>query len=214
MHARVDADVDRRIRQVAATYRRQGYRVTDPGTSAAIPTFLHGCTPDLIAEKEGDHVVIEVKRASALRGANDVADIAERVAATPGWRFEVVALPSESETTGGSASDWLNIMLRRRAHDDDMTQQCIYLAVVLERLLEIVASHEKLRVREKTGRKLAAELAYHGVIDQTLLERINTAFSWRSELVHGTATPSSPVEQASEIESVCRELLEQSMAEA
>jgi hypothetical protein len=214
MSARADAGVDRRIRQVAATYRKQGYRVTSPGEPGAIPAFLHGCTPDLIAESDGDKVVIEVKRASALRGSNDLADIAERVAAAPGWRFEVVALRSEIETNGLSASEWLGTMLRRHAHEEDMAQQCVYLAAVLEHLLAIVASREKLRAREKTGRRLAAELVYHGVIDQVLLDRINAAFAWRDALVHGMVTSGPAGEQAPEIESICRELLAQSMAEA
>jgi hypothetical protein len=121
---------------------------------------------------------------------------------------------SEDETTGMPAADWLDAMLSRRAHDDDMIQQCIYLGVVLEHLLQLVASREKLRAGDKTATRLAAELTYHGVIDQSLLERINGAFAWRSALVHGMTTPRPPAEQASEIESICRELLAQSMAEA
>jgi hypothetical protein len=213
-NAHQDTAVDRRRKQVASTYRKQGYRVTVPTTPDMLPAFLRGCQPDLIAEKDGDLVVIEVKRANAVRHSNDLDELADRVAATPGWRLELVAMRSEDETTGMPAADWLDAMLSRRAHDDDMIQQCIYLGVVLEHLLQLVASREKLRAGDKTATRLAAELTYHGVIDQSLLERINGAFAWRSALVHGMTTPRPPAEQASEIESICRELLAQSMAEA
>src|SRR5580692_1769090 len=140
MKARSDNGIDRRIRQVAATYRKQGYHVTGSGTSDAIPSFLHGCKPDLVAEKDGDKVVIDVKRANTLRGTNDLAEIAERVAAMPGWRLEVVALRSEDETIAEPVADWLKTMLGRRAQDEEATQQCIYLATVLEYQLSIIAS--------------------------------------------------------------------------
>src|SRR5690349_14437535 len=81
---------ERTSRRVAASYRKQGYRVVVPVAPDALPVFLRDCQPDLIAERDDDHVVVESKPAGTLKGANDLVDLAERVAAQPGWRLELV----------------------------------------------------------------------------------------------------------------------------
>jgi REase_AHJR-like len=210
MTTRSDTAIDRRRKQVASNYRKQGYHVRVPAASDAVPAFLFGCQPDLIAEKDGDQVVIEVKRSDALRQTNDLTELAERVAGVPGWRLEVVVLRSEDEGAEAPAANWLETMLGHRAAGAHAVHHCVYLVEVLDYLVRGIASNNRIRVRDKTVRRLAAELAYAGIIDQDLLDRIGSALAWRDALMHGnTATPSESA-MAREIEQICRELQAQS----
>lgn len=208
MHS--DAAVDRRRKQVAATYKKDGYRVTVPAAADVVPAFLHGCQPDLIAEKDGDRVVIEVKRSSALRGTNELSELAERVAAAPGWRLEVVALQSDDGIPGVPVADWLEAMLGQRASSAHAFHHAIYLAEVLDCLVRGIALKNHLTVRDKTARRLAAELVYAGVIDQDLLDRIETSLAWRNTVMHGAGAMGPVTDDAAEIERICRDLLVQS----
>jgi REase_AHJR-like len=211
---RSDTAVDRRRRQVAAEYRKQGYHVTKPAASGVVPVFLRGCQPDLIAERDDDKVVIEVKRSNVLRGNNDLVELAERVAASPGWRLEVVALRGEEQAPDLAVPDWLNSMLRRRGSDGNEVFQCIYLVEVMEYLIRSIALRNNFRVRDKSSHRIAAELVYDGIIDQELLDRIGAVNSWRDALMHRKDVPRPAADQVAEIESVCRDLLAQSMIEA
>jgi Holliday junction resolvase len=206
MEMQPDTAVDRRRKQIAAAYRKQGYRVTVPTTSGTVPAFLHDCHPDLIAEKDGDQVVIEVKRSRALKGANDLTELAERVAAAPGWRLELVALRSDDDARRVLAPDWLKTMLRPPAPGTDIAHHCIYLGEVLDYLIRGTALLNHIRVRDKTAARLAVELAFAGVIEQNLLDRIENAFAWRNALMHVTPLPRPAVDQAAAIEEICREL--------
>ena len=96
MSTMADAAEKRKLRSIARQYERDGYRVTVPERGGDLPAFLQGFTPDLIAESEGDRVVIELKRSDAVPGSNELRDLAERVSGEPGWRFELVTLPRSS----------------------------------------------------------------------------------------------------------------------
>jgi hypothetical protein len=205
-----DAAVDRRRRQIAATYRKRGYRVTVPATSGTGPAFLRDFQPDIIAEKDGDHVVIEVKRSRALKGANDLTELAERVAAVPGWRLELVALRGEDDARRVLAPDWLDTMLTPPGPGTDIAHHCVWLGEVLAYLIRGTALLNRIRVRDKTATRLAAELAFAGVIDQDLLDRIEDAFAWRNALMHAMPLPRPASDQAAEIEKICRDLQAQS----
>ena len=96
---------------VARRYARKGYRVMRPGPGQPPPAFLGDFVPDLIAERDEDRVIVEVKRSDLVRGANELAAVAARVAREPGWRFELIALPA----TGAS---------RRRRRQGVVTDFC------------------------------------------------------------------------------------------
>jgi REase_AHJR-like len=204
MGTQTGTDVDRRRRQIAASYRKQGYRVTAPTAASALPAFLSDCHPDLIAEKDGDRVVIEVKPARALKGTNDLVKLAERVAAEPGWRLELVALNSQDDDDALLlAPDWLGQMLQPGAND---VTSAIYLVEVLTYLLRGVARRNALRLRDKSAERVAHELAFAGVIDETYLARINDILAWRNGLMHGLTVSPSPAEQTAAIKNLCRDL--------
>jgi hypothetical protein len=173
MAAQTQSTGERTLRRVASSYRKQGYRVTSPPPTDALPPFLHDCQPDLIAEREDDHVVVEVKPAGSLKGANDLVELAERVAAQPGWRLELVTFKDKDPDAAVISPQWLQQILEPT--NEALT--CAYRIEVVGFLLRAIALRMRLRVRDKSAVGLAHELA-------------STAISTRPSY-NGSMTPSA-----------------------
>jgi REase_AHJR-like len=206
MGTHIDMEVDRRRRQIAASYRKQGYRITNPAESDTLPAFLGAYHPDLIVEKDGDHVVVEVKAARALKGSNDLVKLAERVAAEPGWRLELVALRSQDNDVLVLAPDWLDRILIPAGSGAADVLTCTYLAEVLVYLLRGIALHHKLRLRDGSSAGVVHELAFAGIVDEAELGRIKDALAWQADLMRGLPVSRSTAEQATLIKTICHEL--------
>jgi Holliday junction resolvase len=206
MGTQTDTEADRRRRQIAASYRKQGYRITTPAEAGTVPAFLGDYHPDLIVEKGGDHVVIEVKTARALKGSNDLVKLAERVAAEPGWRLELVALKSQDNDVLVLAPDWLERMFRPVGSGAADVLICTYLAEILAYLLRGMALHHNIRLRDKSPGRVVHELAFAGLVNESDLTRIEDALAWQSDLMHGISVSRPPAEQATLIKMLCRDL--------
>jgi hypothetical protein len=207
---------DRTSRRLAASYRKLGYQVAAPPAPEALPEFLRDCHPDMIAEKDDDHVVVEIKAAGTLKGANDLVDLAERVAGQSGWRLELVTFrdpdADRKHDAGLGSPAWLSQMLHAPGED---TLNNVYRLEVLSFLLRGLALQADIRPAGKPEQTLARELAFAGWIDECLLARIEAVFSWRNDLMHRRA-PTSPtsVEQVAHLAELCHDVLAQVPTEA
>ena len=197
---------ERTLRRVAASYRKAGYRVVVPSTREALPPFLHDHAPDLIAERDDDRVVVEIKPAGSLKGANDLVELAERIAAQPGWRLELITFKDKDPDAVALSPDWLQRMLHP---PNDDTFACVYRTEVLGFLLRSIALGQNMRGRNKLSVAIAHELAFAGLIDATLVGRIDDAFHWQAKLMQGQAPMPTATEQAVELENLCLELFAQ-----
>jgi hypothetical protein len=193
-------------RRIAATYRKGGYDVAVPSASDALPTFLQGYSPDLIAEKDDDRVVIEIKAIGSLKGANDLVELAERVHSQPGWRLELVTFKAPDPDATIASSDWLNRMLQPPKDD---RFNCFYRLEVLGFLIRSVALRRNLKVNGQAEPAIGHQLAFEGVIEPALASRIDDAFRWKTNLLRGYAHSPSAAEQAIELENLCRDILAQ-----
>jgi hypothetical protein len=206
----IDTVIEKKRRRVAADYRRRGYRVTRPESGSTVPSFLRDCHPELIAERDDDRVVIEIKRSHKLRGSNDLEELAARVAAEPGWRLELVTLGRDGDEGDiVSRPDWLENMLRRPDLGGDPGQvylHVVYLGQVLEFLIRGVALLNHIGTRDKPAARIARELVFKGVMGQPTLDRIEMALGYRNSLLHEWAAPEHQVEQVAEMTALCRDI--------
>jgi hypothetical protein len=198
----------RTLKRVAADYRQQGYRVVAPATPDALPAFLRDCQPDLIAERDDDHVVVEIKAAGTLRGANELVVLAERVEKQPGWRLELVTFKERDPDAAAVSAEWLERMLApvHASPTADGRFASAYLLDVLGVLLRGIAVNTRSPVANMAGDEIARSLAFKGIIDAALLTRIEYVFRWHKSLMRGLAPAPSPDVQAVEIEAICRDL--------
>jgi Holliday junction resolvase len=82
-------------RLVAKKYEDLGYAVTTEPSLSAIPFSLAGYQPDILAEKENEHLLIEVKRASSKVDTRRFLLVDEEVSRHPGWKFLIVTIADE-----------------------------------------------------------------------------------------------------------------------
>lgn len=177
---------ERMLRTVARRYKRHGYRVTMPAEGTALPAFLKGFTPDLIAESDDDRVIVEVKQNSALRGSNELNAIAERVSREPGWRFELVTIPSVKSVSPPAAERMDSIAKRARAAiDAGLTDAAYaYAWTVLEVLIGDLAVQNELPPAKRPIAQVARDLVARGIVSGEVLDAIEQAFATRNQVVH------------------------------
>jgi hypothetical protein len=173
-----------------------------PSKADALPEFLRDCQPTLVAEREDDRVVVEIKPTEALKGANELVELAERVATQPGWRLELITLGRSQPPEPPRGEDWLDAKLSLTSD----VAGCFYRAALLEMLIRSLAVLEGLRVKNKPAIDLAHELGFQGAIDSELLGRISTALGWQSELLHDATSIRPAPEQAAELDAICSAL--------
>lgn len=186
MSTMADAAERRKLRSIARRYERDGYRVTLPERGGDLPAFLQGFTPDLIAESEGDRVVIEIKRSDAVPGSNELRDLAERVSGEPGWRFELVTLPPVERVAVPTVERMEVIAGRARramsAGLNDVAYAYAWMAV--EELLDALALQHGLSVAKMAIGQAVRELVFRGIIPREALDAVEQARAVRDHLVH------------------------------
>ena len=185
-------------RKVARKYKLLGYEVLESPGADRLPEFMQGMRPDIVARSALDNVVIEVKPRSALKGANDLVDMAERVSGHPDWRFELVVLDEGERGRRPGAGPSRDDLFRtvQAAADARLTDvAAVYLAQVLVTAARDLARRHKAAVRGRADRVLFTELGFHGVLPQALVQRCLAVLDRRNDLVHapnGGEPPSMP----------------------
>ncbi|QFZ83155.1 hypothetical protein GFK26_10465 [Variovorax paradoxus] len=82
-------------RLIAKRYEKQGYVVTLEPPPSSIPFSLAGYTPDILATKGDEHILIEVKSPNARLNRDIYLSVDREVQQHPGWRFELVTVTGD-----------------------------------------------------------------------------------------------------------------------
>src|ERR1041385_4769889 len=88
------------LERIADGYRRRGFDVIVQPRGADLPSFLADSSPDIIARRGSENLLIEVKDSARESDQTYVESTAERVAAQPGWSFVIMA-PAPTSTLEG-----------------------------------------------------------------------------------------------------------------
>lgn len=182
--------INRRVRDVARTYRNRGYEVIINPTMDDLPAFLHGTKPDIIAQKDNDKVIIEVKTQPKLQGSNEIVSLAERVASENTWRFElVVTNRAEKETSlaspeiarlFGKLLSEAQVLFKSGLRDAAV----VYAFSALEALIRDIARKHETNADEKSFPLLLRALVYQGYIDHELFSSLQILQEERNRIVH------------------------------
>lgn len=173
----------REVLAAARRYRRAGYAVHKPGDPHGVPDFLGDLAPDFIAERPDDKVVVEIKRANAVPGSNDLVEIADRVASQPGWRFELIALSDASTITQPDLARSTD-EVRRLLDQGFAAPAFVFAYAVLENLLAHAALREGINPADATPAGLVRDLVVRGVLDEQSRQDIADARTRRNTLAH------------------------------
>src|SRR6516164_8660961 len=77
------------IREYADWYSQQGYQVSVEPPARELPEFLRTLAPDLIARRDGENIVVEVKTSSPA-SFEQVQQLARALEHRAGWKLQVV----------------------------------------------------------------------------------------------------------------------------
>lgn len=181
-----DAAERRAIEAIARRYARQGYRVSAAAEAAALPSFLGSYRPDLIAERADDRVIIEVKSSDRVRGANDIPELAERVADAAGWRFELIVLRRTDAVLKDLRSQaWRYVELGLSG------PAAIVAAHAVEEAMELLASRSDRHARGKSSDRIARDLLEKGAISRDAFQAIRAVFQARQAALTGNGSASA-----------------------
>ncbi len=179
------------LERIAADHRARGYDVVVEPRGSDLPAFLVGTTPDLIAHRGGEHIVIEVKSSPQDVDRLQLTTIADRVAAHHGWRFVLMASdPRVNDRSVGSVLDEGTVRRRldeaRSLADSGHSEAALLLAWgALEALLRRIVDTEEGRRRNDPA-SLLRSAASEGLVGPDDWTRLNEAFRVRTAIAHGT----------------------------
>jgi hypothetical protein len=77
------------IRQYADWYAQQGYEVSVEPSPRDLPEFLRTLAPDMIARRDGENIVVEIKTSSPA-SFEAIQRLARALEHRPGWKLQVV----------------------------------------------------------------------------------------------------------------------------
>ncbi len=77
------------IKQYADWYSRQGYQVSVEPSPRELPEFLRTLAPDMIARRNGENIVVEIKTSSPA-SFEQVQRLARALEHRAGWKLQVV----------------------------------------------------------------------------------------------------------------------------
>ena len=196
------------LQATAEQYRREGYDVEiEPRLD-----FLPGLRPDLVARKDGENRVIEVKSRSAL-ASRSASDIARIVRAQPGWSFDLVLVgePERVDSPDGSLPLDRD-SVARRADEAEQALAAGHIAAAL--LLAWAAWEAAVRVlidAEEPGSVAATGLGevrdqarFRGFVSSDEYDRLKEMRRFRNAIAHGFSVSAFSEELVRELIAMAR----------
>jgi hypothetical protein len=176
------------LARVAEEYRRRGYQVSIEPVGDAVPEFLAGFRPDIIARSDQESVVVEVKVGVRMSAVDRYQELAQRVNAQPGWRFDLVYV--DVAQVSGTLPDLSEIGDRTaRAQNllasGDSEAAFLLLWGSLEALLRLLAERLRLPVTTLPPSALLRELYSAGELGRDAYSLAMDLLALRNSLVHG-----------------------------
>jgi hypothetical protein len=187
------------LEQVAEKYRADGYEVHVLPAKAELPEFLKHFTPDLLAYRGQEKVVIEVKNRSDLRKDASLSYVAAEVNSQPGWRFDLIVQASDTSFDpifSGSTEPSIDGILQlaadaeRLAASGELTAACLLAWSGVEAALRRLASQAGLNLESTSPLYLLNALATEGLLAQPDYATLNSLFRLRNSLAHGLKSTS------------------------
>ncbi len=189
------------LEKVAERYQADGYDVQILPSKADLPEFLQHFTPDMLAIRGHQKVIVEVAERSDLRKDASLSYVAAEVNSQPGWRFDLVVQsrdtsidPVVTAATEPTSDDILQLAdtAERLVSSGELMAACMVAWSAVEAALRQIAAKAGLDLESKTPRYLLNALATEGLIPQDDYSTLNSVFRLRNTLAHGLKPSSIP----------------------
>lgn len=185
---------DSQVAALADRYKQQGYHVSVPADMESVPFDLNGYIPDLLAEKNGQHLLILANNTKQPISISRLRDLMETIKQqpVPGWRLLLVNYSVESETDGLPLEPitWDSIVQRvaqaKRLREAGEAEAAILLFwSALEALLRRHAESVDLPLEHLSVRALLDYLYSDADLSYEYFDQAKKLLSSRNRLAHG-----------------------------
>jgi hypothetical protein len=209
------------LQGVASRYKQDGYEVVLRPSGHALPKPLSRFRPDLVARGPHETVIVEVKSRSDLAKERHLAQMARTVERIPGWRFEMVVVNPEVESSVplDQRSLTKRQILRRldeaaQLHRDGHGEAASLLAwSALEAALRHRAQVCGVNPEGQSALSLAKSLYSVGEITKRDFEEFSGGLRARNALIHGFRVGRGIRTSLQRLTTMAKELLSESETE-
>jgi len=186
--------------KIADKYRTEGYSVREAAGTGLVPKEIEHLRNriDLVAERDEEHVVVEVKRRDELYEISPLAAAVDQL--PPGWSYELIVYPPAGVDDipledGEPGPDHVESLLTE-AHElvDAGKPRAAFLVAwsAVETAMRTAALREQLEIEEGSPLFVLNTLCTNGIISQEEYDRLRQRLNERNRLVHGLPAPSQP----------------------
>jgi uncharacterized protein YutE (UPF0331/DUF86 family) len=186
-----------RLLQLAEEYRNKGYEVSFLPNPEDLPDFLRAYRPDMIAQREDESVIVEVKSRRSLNSSSGqyLQNLAKSVEQHPGWRFELVMTnpedaeyPQKIEGSLQQSEIESRLQVARQLATQHPESAILYSWSLVEATLRLVAETEGFSLQRPNPAYLVKKMVAEGVISRPEYQLLIDAISLRNAIVHGFKT--------------------------
>ncbi|HGS4803852.1 TPA: hypothetical protein ACMDP0_000504 [Vibrio parahaemolyticus] len=184
-------------RELAEELLGKGYKVLVEPALDQLPFELNGYRPDIVAEKDGKGIVIEVKSSARRISVDKFQTISNEVAKHEGWRFVLVTLDDEGASIFTNTLEQLpdsteiNQRIEKVEHLVELEMYdagLLYLWSTLEVSLRVSAIKANLPVERFSALKIIDHLYSNGELSIYQYDFLKEAAKLRNKVAHGSVS--------------------------
>jgi Holliday junction resolvase len=186
-------NIERRIREIVKDYESKGYKVYINPNQLHLPSFLKNYEPDILAKKENDNVIIEVKTRNDRLNLQRFENLAKEIDKRKDWRFEMVFTNQKEKVLEPTYQNILseleinnrileiNKLVELRSFEASFLLSWSTIEAVLRNKLR----NEKFDTNRKTTVSIMKTMFSLGLINQHDYKALQKGNTYRNNLIHG-----------------------------
>lgn len=181
------------IRQYADWYAQQGYQVSVEPAPRDLPEFLRTLAPDLIARRDGETIVIEIKTSSPA-SFERVQHLARALQHRAGWKLQVVYidLPDPEWQPPSRLPESAELLTRLDSLDGGNKDgdQSRLQSLLLWSIIEAAARHRLSPLGTPPTRRISSSallkmLLTEGIVEEDQYAVLRRGLAVRNAIAHG-----------------------------
>jgi REase_AHJR-like len=201
MNSTTESLQEQKIRSKAEELLNKGYQVLIEPSISELPFDLGEYRPDLIARKDNEGIILDVKSSLKRWPISRFQDISDRIASHPGWRFILIKLDDVNEKfLPSSQSDlpsWDDLnsrinKLNMLVQESFIEPALLFFSSILEAAMRKRAIQQNMPIWRFPEEKLLNHLFSDGEISILDVDLFETCLDLRNKSAHGTTIVIEP----------------------
>jgi REase_AHJR-like len=192
---------EQKIQSTAQELIDSGYKVSIEPSSSDLPFDLGSYRPNLIATKDNEGLILEIKTTSSRLSIDRLKSIAEQISTHNGWRFLLITLDDTSESilpsSGQDLPSWEELKTRLSSletliQNSFFEPSLLFLSSILEATLRKRAIDRNIPIWRLPEKNLLNHLFSSGEISMSDFDIFKKCLELRNKVAHGLATSIDP----------------------